>query len=359
MTENHDSSTAHDPSEKDGFADGRTLVIGLRGWNDAGDAASDAVSMVRRHLADRSELLWNCDDEVFFDYSLHRPMVQFNGGEREIVWPNIVVTGPKNPDERGDDIAADAGMRISASNSRIYVMSGVEPTLRWKTFAKRVIEFVDEHEITRIVLVGALLADAPHTRPIPVYASSDDAIVRDELGVSRSEYEGPTGILGIISAAIRERDDLRALSLWASVPHYAHSSPSPKAVSALLDKLEELLDLSIPRSELLSEVETWEAEINEMTAEDEDLVRYISFLESTYDTVEAPEASGEAIAREFERFLEQSQPQPPKGQASHPSTRRLSQPRATDEQITPDARVNRDDEDGQPGTQPSSGDLAD
>ena len=95
MTENHDSSTAHDPSEKDGFADGRTLVIGLRGWNDAGDAASDAVSMVRRHLADRSELLWNCDDEVFFDYSLHRPMVQFNGGEREIVWPNIVVTGPK------------------------------------------------------------------------------------------------------------------------------------------------------------------------------------------------------------------------------------------------------------------------
>ncbi|CAG7845630.1 hypothetical protein USB125703_01903 [Pseudoclavibacter triregionum] len=351
-----EAPTVEDPAaEADGprFSEGRTLVVALRGWNDAGDAASEAALLVRRRLAASSETLWTCDDEDFFDYSLHRPLVQnASGGERRIIWPSVTVTGPAADAELEDapQLADDAELRVSGENRGVYVLMGVEPTLRWKSFAKRVMEFVDEHGITRIVLVGALLADTPHTRPIPIYASSDHPEVRRELEVSRSEYEGPTGMLGILSSEARRRGDVLALSLWASVPHYAHASPSPKATSALVDRLEEVLDLSIPHADLLEEAAAWEAEVDEMASGDEDIAEYVAHLERTYDMVEAPEASGEAIAREFERFLEQAgSSSASKGLQRGPRRPRADRPQAGLEQ--PDAdRPDADRPDDAPGT---------
>lgn len=341
-----------DSAEGASFADGRILIVALRGWNDAGDAASDAAMLVRKRLADTSELLWTCDDEDFFDYSLHRPVVQTTpGGERRITWPGVTVTGPVEgaaEAEPAEPLAEDAEMRVSGGNRDVFVLSGIEPTLRWRSFADRVLAFVDEHGITRIVLVGALLNDSPHSRPVTIFASSDDAEVREELDVSRSEYEGPTGMLGVLGAAARERDDLRTLSLWAAVPHYAHSSPSPKATSALLDRLEEVLDLSLPHAELLEEAQRWEAEIDEMAAADEDIAEYVSVLEQTYDMVEAPEASGEAIAKEFERFLEQSSKPQPGKPLRRPSDRAWAQ-----------APAERDGGEAGPAAAPAEGEADD
>jgi len=147
-----------------------------------------------------------------------------------------------------------------------------------------------------------MLADVPHTRPISVFASSENAELRQALQLERSTYEGPVGILSVLADAA-ERQGVQSLSVWASVPHYVHSAPSPKAVLALIDKLEELIDVVIPRGALVEESGEWQSGIDTLAAEDEDMAAYIQQLEQARDTVESPEASGEAIAKEFERYL--------------------------------------------------------
>ncbi|MES1170708.1 MAG: PAC2 family protein, partial [Leifsonia sp.] len=150
--------------------------------------------------------------------------------------------------------------------------------------------------------LGALLADVPHSRPIAVHASSENAQVREELGIERSTYEGPVGILSVIAAAAEEVG-IPVVTLWASVPHYVHNAPSPKAILALLDKLEEFVDVTIPRGDLVDEARAWEEGIDSLAEDDEEMSTYIVALERARDAVEAPEASGEAIAQEFERYL--------------------------------------------------------
>lgn len=313
------------PREQDdrSFSDGRILLVAFKGWNDAGDAATEAARHVQERLIESSERVWVCDDERFFDYSLHRPIVRFaEGGERELAWPSVTMTGPRDLESaRAASIAVDAEMSVSGENSNIFVLTGIEPTLNWKSFVECLFEAIDYFEIDRIILTGALLADTPHTRPTTVYASSEHPGVREELGVSRSDYEGPTGMLGLISSAAYAVG-IPCVSYWAAVPHYVNTTPSPKATTALLDKLEEVLDLTISRGELVEEAQRWQEAVNVIASQDDDLREYIRVLEHTYDTVEAPEASGEAIAREFERYLEQSaNTTKSTGSASHPSAR--------------------------------------
>lgn len=347
------------------FAEGRILLIALKGWNDAGDAATEAARHVQERLGERSERVWVCDDERFFDYSLHRPIVRFaEGGERELLWPSVTMTGPKDLSSSPvTSIAADAEMSVSGENGNIFVLTGIEPTLNWKSFVECLFEAIDHFKIDRIVLTGALLADTPHTRPTTVYSSSEHPRVREELGVSRSDYEGPTGMLGLISRAAYVAG-IPCVSFWAAVPHYANTTPSPKATTALLDKLEEVLDLTITRGELVEESQRWQEAVNVIAGQDEDMAEYIRVLEHTYDTVEAPEASGEAIAREFERYLEQSAgTTKTTGSASHPGPRREAGDHVRDAGMTQhdgaesDAEPSREDGESEAPERPTDRDA--
>lgn len=281
--------------QRAGFEGGRLLVVAFEGWNDAGEAATGAA----RLLADRLGLveIAAVDPELYFDYQFTRPTVSVGeDGVRRLEWPGAAILGPGNPVADGDDRVTGPGA------GTLHVLLGAEPARSWKSFAAELVDAALTADVEGIVLLGAMLADAPHTRPLAVFASSENPDVREALGVDRSSYEGPVGILSVI-ADQAERAGIPTVSLWASVPHYVHNAPSPKAVLALLAKLEELTGLSIPRGTLETEAKAWEAGVDALAADDEDMAGYITQLEQARDAVDAPEASGEAIAREFERYL--------------------------------------------------------
>jgi hypothetical protein len=303
-------------SKSDLFRSGRLLVVAFEGWNDAGEAASGAV----RALKDVLDVvpIADIDPEDYYDFQLNRPHVEFDDeGHRRLRWPGVTLYGPAGDDGMPrtrsvtDNPIGDSAMNVSGTNhENIYLLLGTEPSRGWKTFATETIDQALTADITGVILLGALLADVPHTRPISIYSSSENPDVRDELGVERSSYEGPVGILSVI-AAMAEEAGIPTVSLWASVPHYVHNAPSPKATLALLDKLEELVDVVIPRGDLLEEAREWEEGIDAIAGDDEEMRSYIDQLERARDAVEAPEASGEAIAQEFERYLRKRDDEPP------------------------------------------------
>lgn len=266
------------------FSRDRTLIVAFEGWNDAGEAASGAVRRLRDHLG--VEVVAELDPEDYFDYQFSRPMVATGAdGSRNIVWPSVTMFAP-----------------VDAPGHGIHLLLGTEPSRMWKTFAAEVLEFVQDAGIEFVVFLGAMLADVPHTRPIATFASSEDADVRSTFGIERSSYEGPTGIIGVLSDAFQS-EGIRTVSIWASVPHYVHNSPSPKATLALLDRLREFITVDAPREDLVDEAAVWESGIDQLAEDDEEMASYIETLERARDTVDAPEATGDAIAEEFERYL--------------------------------------------------------
>ncbi|MFD4419958.1 PAC2 family protein [Agromyces sp. NPDC058484] len=279
-----------------GFEGGRLLVVAFEGWNDAGEAATGAAKLLvqRLGLAEIAAV----DPELYFDYQFTRPTVAVgDDGVRRLEWPGAAILGPS-----GEPLPSDEDHVTGPGADTLHVLLGAEPARSWKGFAAELVDAALTADIEGIILLGAMLADAPHTRPLSVFASSDNPEVRTALSLERSSYEGPVGILSVI-ADQAERDGIPVVSLWASVPHYVHNAPSPKAVLALLAKLEELTGLSIPRGTLEAEAKAWEAGVDALAADDEDMAGYITQLEQARDAVDAPEASGEAIAQEFERYL--------------------------------------------------------
>lgn len=262
---------------------GATLVVAFEGWNDAGEAASTAVRALRDQLG--LVPLVEVDPEDYFDYQFNRPMSTVDEtGERVITWPSVLLSGPF--DGEGD----------------VHVLLGTEPSRGWKTFTEEVLDAISVAGIERIVFLGAMLADVPHTRPISVFATSDNASVRDRFGLERSSYEGPVGIVSVLSDAA-ERAGIPTVSIWASVPHYVHNAPSPKATLALMGRLEEFIDDTLDRGSLVEDAAAWEHGIDELASDDDDMSAYIEQLEQARDTVDSPEASGDAIAEEFEKYL--------------------------------------------------------
>jgi len=287
----------------DQFASGRLLVVAFEGWNDAGEAASGAVRTLKE-LLDLYPIA-EVDPEDYFDYQFNRPSVAADeNGDRQIVWPGVTVYGPTRPNSAPTaGLADDAELRVSGDNgSNVYLLAGTEPSRGWKTFTREILDVIEVNEITSIVFLGAMLADVPHSRPISVFTSSENADVRSQLGIERSGYEGPVGILSVLGDAA-EKAGITTMSIWASVPHYVHNAPSPKATLAILDKLEEIVDVVIPRGDLVTEAQAWESGIDALAGDDDDMASYIEQLEQARDTVDSPEASGEAIAQEFERYL--------------------------------------------------------
>lgn len=289
-------------SESNSPFSGRLLVVAFEGWNDAGEAASSAVKTLQEQLDVFP--LHTVDPETYYDFQFNRPVIGFDdSGNRNLTWPTTVLYAPLVPAQEQLTHAEEHLLDATGANSgNIYLLQGVEPSRNWLTFTNEILDVALAADISAIVLLGAMLADVPHTRPISTFVSSENAAVRHELDVERSSYEGPVGILSVIAAAAEEAD-IPTVAIWASVPHYVHQSPSPKATLALIDKLEEIIDVVIPRGELVAEAAEWEENINKLASEDEDMTQYISQLEQTRDMVDSPEASGESLAQEFERFL--------------------------------------------------------
>jgi hypothetical protein len=270
------------------FTTGRVLIVAFEGWNDAGEAASGVVKTLKDELDVYP--IAEVDPEDYFDYQFNRPTVAADDeGVRQLIWPGVTIYGPSAPS--------------SSDGASVYLLVGTEPSRGWKTFTSEILEVVEDSEITSIVFLGAMLADVPHTRPISVFTSSENASVREALGIERSSYEGPVGILSVLSDAA-EKAGIPTVAIWASVPHYVHNAPSPKATLAMLEKLEELVDLVIPRGDLVAESAAWESGIDVLADDDDEMAAYIKQLEQARDTVDSPEASGDAIAEEFERYLQ-------------------------------------------------------
>ncbi len=261
------------------------MVFAFGGWNDAGEAATGAVS----HLLNTwdNSLIGRFDPENFYDFQVNRPFVFVDDSKvRQINWPTTEVFGILTPQFPFD----------------LVVVKGLEPSMRWKTFSNDLLDLADDLEVSKILTVGSLLADTPHTRPITVSGSGSHPDIAKRLGVEVSRYEGPTGILGILQEAAQRRG-IDAISLWAALPHYASTPPSPKATLALINALEDFLNISIPLGDLQEQSKAWESGIDDMAREDSELAEYIRQLESSKDETELPEATGESIAREFERYL--------------------------------------------------------
>lgn len=265
------------------------VIAAFEGWNDAADASSAAIDHLMKVWSAR--VVGEIDPEDYYDFQVNRPYVgNDDQGMRKITWPSTRVAIASPPELDRD----------------VVLIRGLEPNMRWRRFCAELLAAVDALGGSLVVTLGALLADTPHTRPIPVSGTSTEPDLIDRLKLEISTYEGPTGIVGVFQNACEEAD-LAAASFWAAVPHYVAQPPCPKATLALVNRLEELIEVSIPLGDLPEDARAWERGVNELAEEDEDVAEYVKALEETRDTTDLPEASGEAIAREFERYLKRRQ----------------------------------------------------
>jgi proteasome assembly chaperone (PAC2) family protein len=265
------------------------LVAAFEGWNDAADVASGVVE----HL----ELIWDAeplaelDSEDYYDYQVNRPTVrQVDGVTREIQWPATTLSVCSPP----------------GSDRDVVLLHGIEPNMRWRRFCDDILVLVDQLHVGTVVILGALLADTPHTRPVPVTGTAYNKEAAERFNLEQTRYEGPTGITGVLQDAC-VRAGVPAVSFWAAVPHYVSQPPNPKATIALLHRVEEVLDIEVPLGELPAQSEDWESAVDEMTAGDEEVTDYVRSLEERGDAVDLNEAmskiDGDAIAAEFEKYL--------------------------------------------------------
>jgi proteasome assembly chaperone (PAC2) family protein len=261
------------------------MIAGFEGWNDAGEAASDAIA----YLADvwQADLIAEMDPEDYYDFQVNRPHLSLDdSGIREVTWPTTRLLVARLPLQQRD----------------VVLVAGIEPSMRWRSYCAELLGAAYDLGVEMVVTLGALLADTPHTRPVPVTATASAPGLADSLGVESSRYEGPTGIVGVLQDACNTAG-IPAVSLWAAVPHYVGGAPSPKATLALLRRVEDLLEVPVPLGELPEEARAWQTGADELAAEDEEVGDYVRHLEEARDAADLPEASGDAIAREFERYL--------------------------------------------------------
>jgi proteasome assembly chaperone (PAC2) family protein len=273
------------------------LVCAFKGWNDAADAASSAITFVGSALG--AKRFATIDPEEFYDFQATRPRVKLAEGEaREIVWPVVELYEARVPRAPRD----------------LILLSGTEPSFRWRTFSSLITELAEVLGTQLVVTLGALLADVPHTRSIAVSALSSDRSLIARLGLSPSSYEGPTGIVGVLHAACQNAG-LPSASLWAAVPHYIAATPNPKAALALVRKLEGLVGVAVDASELEHAASDYERQVNVAVQSDPDVQAFVERLEQAagieMDDETGPLPSGETIARDLQRFLRQRGPEGP------------------------------------------------
>ena len=316
-------------------------IAAFEGWNDAGEAASGVISHLG--IAWQAQPIAAVEPEDFYDFQVTRPVVEITEGRierlvwpttrlsvaRAVAWPESAgvsgVSGPKSPEslgsaespespeslprdadpdggnsgDSGDDHAAPTGTGLDRD---IILVHGIEPNMRWRSFTDELVQGLTELGVESVILIGALLADAPHTRPVPVSVGAADPKLSATVTAPFSDYKGPTGILGVVQYALAGAG-IPAVSLWASVPHYVAQPPNPKATLALLRGVEDVLDAPLPLADLAEEARAWERGVDELAQQDSEVADYVRTLEEAKDATDLPQASGDAIAREFERYL--------------------------------------------------------
>jgi predicted ATP-grasp superfamily ATP-dependent carboligase len=256
-----------------------TLVAAFQGWNDAGGAASLAAGYLRAVTdAERFAVI---DPDPFIDYQQTRPTVTLLDGQvRRVEWPETEL--------------------LAAEPHDIVIVIGPEPNMRWRAYADAICDVARKLRVELVVTLGALLADTPHTRPVPVSSTASDEELIARLGLTRSNYEGPTGIVGVLHDACA-RAQLRSASLWAATPHYISANPNPRAAVALLERLADLVGTPPPSSDLVRAASEYAVRVAAAVADDPELAAYVEQLESAADVDDPP--TGEDLARDFERYL--------------------------------------------------------
>lgn len=271
------------------------LVCAFQGWNDAGDAASAALSFVGASLG--ATRFAQVDPEEFFDFQATRPKIRLAEGHvRQIDWPAVEIYEARIPRAPRD----------------LVLLSGPEPSMRWKTFCTMLVDLAEAMNVQMVVTLGALLADVPHSRPVSIAGISSDETLIERHGLSAANYEGPTGITGVLHHVCAEAG-MPSASLWASVPHYVAAAPNPKAALALVRRLEGIVGVTVDASELESAAGDYERQVSLAVQSDPDVQAFVERLERAAedadeeaDDMELP--SGDVIAREFQRFLRQRGP---------------------------------------------------
>jgi proteasome assembly chaperone (PAC2) family protein len=276
------------------------LVCAFKGWNDAGDAASAALSFVGASLG--AERFAKIDPEEFFDFQATRPKVSIEDGRTRVIsWPEVEIYAARVPRAPRD----------------LILLSGNEPSMRWQTFCRLVIDLAEALGTQMVVSLGALLADVPHSRPVSITGLSSDPGLTDRLGLLPATYEGPTGIVGVLHDACHNAG-IPTASLWASVPHYVAAAPNPKAALALVRKLEQLVGVSVDAGELESAAADYERQVSLAVQSDPDVQAFVERLEQAVEEEESGGSnpldlpSGDVLAREFQRFLRQRGSEPPR-----------------------------------------------
>jgi predicted ATP-grasp superfamily ATP-dependent carboligase len=267
------------------------MVCAFKGWNDAGDAASSAVSFLAGALGARR--FARIDPEEFYDFQANRPCIRLSESDtRDVVWPTVEVFEGKAPRAPRD----------------LVLVQGFEPSMRWRTFSANLVDLAEALGAQLVVTLGALLADVPHTRPVPMTGHASDAVLLGRLGIQPSSYEGPTGIVGVLHAACAHAG-LPSASLWAAVPHYVAATANPKAALALLRRAEGLIGVSVDVSELESAAAEYERQVGLAVQSDPDIQAFVERLEQSAESESGGDGedvpSGDILAREFQRFLRQ------------------------------------------------------
>jgi len=267
------------------------MVCAFQGWNDAGDAASSAVSFLASALDARR--FARIDSEEFYDFQANRPCVQFNEQKtREIVWPTVEVFEAAAPRAPRD----------------LVLVQGVEPSMRWRAFSSHLVDLAEALGVQVVVSLGALLGDVPHTRPVAMTGFASDPALIERVGMQASTYQGPTGIVGVLHSAFTDAG-LPSASVWAGVPHYVAAATNPKAALALLRRVEALIGVSVDVSDLESAAADYERQVGLAVQSDPDIQAFVERLEQAAESEEesSPEdvPSGDILAREFQRFLRQ------------------------------------------------------
>ncbi|HYN91699.1 MAG TPA: PAC2 family protein [Thermoleophilaceae bacterium] len=280
------------------------MVCAFKGWNDAGEAASAALSYIRDSFDARD--VAGIDPEDFYDFTAVRPTVRLvEGSTRELEWPENSFSVAPVPGADGD----------------LVMLQGVEPSLRWRRFTEDVVTTARDLGVRMVITLGALLADVPHSRPVAVTGIASDDVLVERLGFEPPSYEGPTGIVGVLQHACAEAG-LPAVSLWASVPHYVAASPNPKVALALVRAFEGTAGVAVDAGELETAADDYERQVSAAVASDPEVKAFVERLETAMDEVQAENPpdeerlpSADTIASDFQRFLRQRGPEDP-GQSS-------------------------------------------
>lgn len=261
------------------------VLVAFGGWNDAADAATDLLA----HLVDRypAQPVGELTGDEYYDYQETRPMIQLRNAGYKISWPKVSMT------------------KVSLPDRDLILLEGPEPNLRWRTFVGELVGMIAPVRADAVVLLGAMLSDAPHSRPLPLTGSASDSGLAEVLGLEPNNYEGPTGILGVLADALAVAGQ-PVVSLWTAVPHYVSNAPCPKATLVLLNGLEGVLRAPLDLGALPERALEWGQRVDELTAEDVDIAEYVASLETISDQFDAADGSGDEIAAAFEAYLQQN-----------------------------------------------------